>query len=318
MILKSLKKKIDCATTLTLIKCLFEAGYILNVDRKKVGKKNAKIFKTKTSTAQGIVSSPLLNNIVLDELDTFINKDLKIKSSLLRKFRKVPSKRYNYSNFKRLYYIRYVDDWFILLAGSFEKTKEIYKKVSNKLKSLGLTLNLQTLHIISVRNDPCRFLGINFFISKNTGESYKSTLLIKKNITIRQPFLPRIVLHVPIEELLLKLKEKGFVKRNNKGVYFPIGKSNCILLTHSQTLNYFNSLIHGIFNYYGYVQNRNALWPIVRFLYYSCALTLARKYRFKTLGKTFKQFGRDLEFVNEKKKNYITYKPFKLRMLSIN
>ena len=117
---------------------------------------------------------------------------------------------------------------------------------------------------------------------------------------------------------MIKLKEKGFVKRNNKGVLFPIGKSNCIFLTHPQTLNYFNSFVHGIFNYYGCVQNQNALWSIVRFLYYSCALTLARKYRLKTLAKTFKKFGRDLEFVNKKGKKYIFYKPFKLKMLAIN
>ena len=204
------------------------------------------------------------------------------------------------------------------MAGSFEKTKEIYEKVSNKLKSLGFTLNFDTPYIIPVRNDKCRFLGINFFICKNMGKYYKSTLLVKKKTIIRQLFLPSIVLQAPIEELLIKLKEKGFVKRNNKGVLFPIGKSNCIFLTHPQTLNYFNSFVHGIFNYYGCVQNQNALWSIVRFLYYSCALTLARKYRLKTLVKTFKKFGRDLEFVNKKGKKYIFYKPFKLKMLAIN
>lgn len=242
-----------------MIKRLLEVGYLLNKDLKKVEKKNAKVFKTNIDTAQSIVLTPLFKNVVFDELDEFINKDLKIKWGLLRKFKKVSFKYYNTSNFKRLYYIRYFDDWFILVAGSFKKTKEIYEKLSNLLKSLGLILSLETLYIIALRNDICRFLGINFFICKNTDEYYKPILLIKKNIRIRQRFLSRIVLHAPIEELLIKLKEKGFVKRNNKGAFYAIGKRNCIFLTHSQTLNYFNSLIQGIFNYYVCVQNRNAL-----------------------------------------------------------
>lgn len=110
MILKGLKKKVECAATLILIKRLLEAGYILNVDLKKIRRKNVKVFKTKIGTAQGIVSSSLFNNIVLDELDTFIIKDLKINCGLFSKFKKVSSKRYNRSNFKRLYYIRYIDD----------------------------------------------------------------------------------------------------------------------------------------------------------------------------------------------------------------
>ena len=38
---------------------------------------------------------------------------------------------------------------------------------------------------------------------------------------------------------------------------------------------------------------------IVRFLNYSCALTLTQKYKLKSLAKTFKKFGHDLKFTNE-------------------
>jgi hypothetical protein len=114
------------------------------------------------------------------------------------------------------------------------------------------------------------------------------------------------------------LKEKGFVKRSKLGEFFPKGKSNCIPLTHPQILNYFNSRIRGILNYYSCVHNRNELWSIVRFLNYSCALTLARKFKLKTLAKTFKKFGRDLKFVNEEGKEYKIFRPNNLRMLPEN
>jgi RNA-directed DNA polymerase len=139
MILKGLKKKVDCPVTLTLVKRILEAGYVLNTDLKKVGKTNAKVFKSDIGTPQGIVLSPLFNNIVLHELDIFISKDLKkgftqgkkrkanldyrklryqIKKEKDRKKKrklhneslKVPSKDFYDPNFKRLYYVRYVDD----------------------------------------------------------------------------------------------------------------------------------------------------------------------------------------------------------------
>jgi hypothetical protein len=205
------------------------------------------------------------------------------------------------------------------LAGSIKEAKDIRDLVSRKLQSIGLTLNLEKTHITSLRgNKKCQFLGVYFFIRKNTDKHYKPVSLVKKNTTIRQRFAPRIILHAPILKLLVKLKDKGFVKRNHKGDFFPIGKTNCVNLTHAQILNYFNSRIRGILNYYSCVHNRNELWSIVRFLNYSCALTLARKFKLKTLAKTFKKFGRDLSFVNKKGKVYKIYQPDNLRMLPMN
>lgn len=347
MILKGLKRKVDCVTTLTLIKRILNAGYVLIEDLKKVGRKNAKVYKPAKGTPQGIVLSPLFSNIVLHELDEFINENLKKefdkgtkrKANLeYRKLRyrikcennlkkrrvlmnnclKVPSKNFHDPDFKRLFYVRYVDDWVILVAGSLEEAKAIRSKVSNKLQSLGLTLNMAKTHITSLRKGKCRFLGIDFFVRKNIEPQYKLTRLVKKNTTIRQRFAPRIILQAPILELLIKLKDKGFVKRNKEGKFFPKGKTNCTPLTHPQILNYYNSRIQGILNYYSCVHNRNELWSIVRFLNYSCALTLARKYKLKSLTKTFKKFGRDLEFKNKTGKKYKIFRPVNLRMLPMN
>jgi hypothetical protein len=206
-----------------------------------------------------------------------------------------------------------------LIAGSFKEAKVIRSQVSDKLKSLGLTLNLEKTHITSLRNGKCRFLEIDFFIRKNTDQHHKPTSKVKKkNTTIDQRFTPRIILHAPMKELIIKLKNKGFVKRSRLGEFFPKGKSNCIPLTHPQILNYFNSRIREILNYYSCVHNRNELWSIVRFLNYSCALTLARKFKLKTLARTFKKFGRDLKFIHEQGKEYRIFRPDNLRMLPMN
>ena len=344
MILKGLKRRVDCPATLTLVKKILNAGYVLNGELKKHGSK-AKVVKSNVGTPQGIILSPLFSNIVLHELDQFIEEVLKKKYSVgkkrkvnieYRKLRykikretdqkkrkklineclKIPSKDFQDANFKRLYYLRYADDWIILLAGSFEDAKIIRNKVSKQLHQLGLTLNMDKPQITSLRNDKCRFLGVDFFIRKNTENHFKPTRLVKKNTTIRQRFAPRIILHAPILELLVKLKDRGFVKRNSKGEFFPIGKSNCIHLTHPQILNYYNSKIRGILNYYSCVHNRNELWSIVRFLNYSCALTLARKFKLKTIKKSFAKFGRDLKFMNDKGKKYTIFRPDNLRIVA--
>lgn len=348
MIIKGLKRKVDCVSTLTLVKRILNAGYVLDEDLKKVGKKNAKVYRTNTGTPQGVVLSPLFSNIVLHELDEFIEGKLKIeytkgkkrKANLeYRKLRyrikretdlkkrrvlineclKVPSKDLYDPDFKRLFYVRYVDDWVILMTGSNKEAKEVRDLVSRKLQSIGLTLNLEKTHITTLRGkDKCHFLGVDFFIRKNTDKHHKPVRLVKKNTTIRQRFTPRIILHAPILKLLVKLKDKGFIKRNHMSEFFPIAKTNCINLTHAQILNYFNSRIRGILNYYCCVHNRNELWSIVRFLNYSCALTLARKFKLKTLAKAFKKLGRDLSFVNKKGKEYKIFRPDNLRMLPMN
>jgi len=347
-ILKVLRRKVDCPATLNLIKQILGVGFILDEDLKKFGRKKAKVYKSYTGTPKDIVLSPLFSNIVLHELDVFIEdklkreftkgkqrkpnlvyrrlnyqikceNNLKKKKKLVKFRRKIPSKNINDPNFQRLYYVRYVNDWVILIAGSFKETKVIRSQVSDKLKSLGLTLNLEKTRITSLRNGKSRFLEIDFFIRKNTDQHHKPTSKVKKkNTTINQRFAPRIILSAPIQELIIKLKNKGFVKRSMLGEFFPKGKSNCTLLTHPQILNYFNNIIRRILNYYSCVHNRNELWSIVRFLHYSCALTLAKKFKLKTLARTFKKFGRDLKFINKQGKEYRIFRPDNLRMLPIN
>jgi hypothetical protein len=116
----------------------------------------------------------------------------------------------------------------------------------------------------------------------------------------------------------VKLKENGFVKRNNKGEFFPKGKANCIPLTHPQILNFFNSKIRGTLNYFSCVHNRNQLWSVVRFFTYSCALTLARKHKLKTVKKAFKKFGKRLKYTNEDGRKFTIYRPDNLKMLAID
>lgn len=347
IILKGLMQKVDCDVTLNLIRQILNAGYILSENRKKIGIKNVRTNATGVGIPSGIILSSFFINMVLHELDKFVNESLckkynisieqktnlksdELKYQVERKISMkrrhvlmdhceiVPLKCFYKIEFKRLFYVRYIDEWVILLVGSLKDVKFVQNKIFKKLQNLGLTLNKEKIRILSLKKDKCRFLGVDFSMSKDINERYKFIKLARKSFTTRQKVTLQIILQAPVFELLIKLKNKGFVKQSKKGVFFPVGKVNCLSLTHSQILNYFNHKIRGILNYYSCVHNRNGLWSIVRFLNYSCALTLARKYKLKTLASTFKKFGRDLEFVNKKGERYKMFRPENFKILRMS
>nr|YP_009144751.1 orf742 [Pseudo-nitzschia multiseries]AKJ77359.1 orf742 [Pseudo-nitzschia multiseries] len=343
-IIKGLRRKIDCPATIRLVKRLLSSGYII-----VRGKKHSNVIKSNMGIPQGIVNSPLFSNVVLHELDKFvINElaekytvgkqrkrngayrriqyalktnisDIKDKRKLIKLRSSISSKDPMDTNFKRIFYVRYADHWVILVCGSFQDAKDICESIFYKLNSLGVELNREKTKIRNIRKSRSRFLGVDFFIRKITTEHKKPTRLIRKgDKLIKQRFSPRIIFHAPIKDLLDKLVTYGFIKRNHLGDLIPKGKSNCVSLTHPQILKYYNNKIKGILNYYSCCHNRMNLWSIVRFLHYSCALTLAKKFKLQTLAKTFRKFGRDLTYVNEKGRKFSLYKPNDLRILDIN
>lgn len=343
-IIKGLQRKIDCPSTIRLVQRLLSSGYII-----VKGKKHSNVIKSNVGIPQGTVSSPLFCNIVLHELDKFVTNDLaekytvgkqrkrnnayrqiqyalktntsdiKAKRKLFKLRSTISSKEPMVPNFKRIFYVRYADDWLILVCGSFQDAKNIRESISHKLNSLGMKLHQEKTKITNIRKSKSRFLGVDFFIRKPTTEYKKPTRLIQKgDKLVKQRFSPRIIFHAPIIELLNKLVTHGFIKRNHTGELIFKGKSSCVSLTHPQILNYYNSKIRGILNYYSCCHNRMNLWSIVRFLRYSCALTLAKKFKLQTLAKTFRKFGRDLTYINEEGKKFSLYKPNNLRILDIN
>ena len=55
------------------------------------------------------------------------------------------------TNFKRIFYVRYADDWVMLLCGSFKDAVKIRKNVSEKLSTIGLSLNMEKTHITHLK-----------------------------------------------------------------------------------------------------------------------------------------------------------------------
>jgi len=59
-------------------------------------------------------------------------------------------------------------------------------------------------------------------------------------------------------------------------------------------LRYYNSVIHGVLNYYSFANNRKSLGSFVHGLKLSCARTLALKYKLRYASKVYRKFGSKL------------------------
>lgn len=181
--MKHIESNTTCDKTLQLIKKSLTAGYI--------DPKTNELIKTTEGTPQGSVLSPLLSNIVLNELDNRIeiikerfekgkkrakNKEYDKLTSRIQtlkkhqpgspeikelgvKRRNIPSLDPFDPNFKRMMYLRYADDFVILIAGSMDDANHIKHQVADILdKKCGLELNKDKT-VITATKDGFKFLG---------------------------------------------------------------------------------------------------------------------------------------------------------------
>lgn len=314
IILDCLAKKVKCEKTINLIRKLISAGHR--------DPKSGNWIKGKVGTPQGSIISPILANIVLNEFDKYMDslklnfekgkkrirnkeydaltskiawlKKSKPGSPLIKelaiKRREIPSLNMFDPNFKRLMYLRYADDFVILIIGSLDEAKMIKQRITDVLKKrCGLELN-QDKTLITATKEGFTFLGAN--CSKTTAMS--SGLFTNKKGNPAKSRM-RLRIEAPITKLLDKLRINKFTKRDAKGLYQATSRRDLINFSHWEILSFYNSRILGILNFYSFAANYNGLRSIVMYLQQSCALTLALKYKLRTKRQAFTKFGRTLE-----------------------
>ena len=335
VILESLQKDIKCARTLNLVERALKVGYI--------NEKNIHIKGT-IGTPQGSVMSPILSNIVLHSLDLFVENSLKPeytkgsrrranplythysnlrrtarinsvdpqrRKDALMQLRKLPRYDMRDPNFKRLLYVRYADDFVILTISSREEALAIRERVRVFLQeTCGLELNMEKTVVTSLRKG-FFFLGARCVKRTNQSIFNKSKNQLTRSITRRSTL--RLAVDAPIKVLVEKLILNGFARRNRLGTVLAKGLTHLIHLEHADIIKFFNSRINGILNYYSFAGNRSLLHRIFWILRQSCALTLARKFKLRTMRKAFKSFGFDLVDKNTEMKLNI---PSSLQRLS--
>ena len=278
-IIKALKKEIDCEPFLRIINKMLKSGTVDVttgiVTHKEIG------------TPQGNVASPVLANVVLDDLDKFMarykikfdsgknraknpkyislrnrrsyTKDPQEKIALFKEMTTTDTVNRSDPAYKRLLYVRYADDFVILVTGSYQDTLRIRRHVKDYLiKHTGLELN-EDKSIISPTTEPFIFLGAKCRRVKNSPPQKLSRIV---GTNMRKRTVPRMRVDLPMDVLIQKLLSGGFIKRSKLGVIGFTARRDLVNLDHNDIIRFYNSKINGIIAHYGFARNRYELHRI--------------------------------------------------------
>lgn len=196
------------------------------------------------------------------------------------------------SNYKRLKYIRYADDFLIGVIGSKEdcvKMKEDFTIFMRDKLKLELS---EEKTLITNAQDSAKFLGYEISIRKSEA--------MKRNKLgwLRRPFSGRIMLTLPIaviQKKLMELKAMELRVINGKEIWYAMPRNYLIKENPATICARYTTEIRGLYQYYRIADNisyaGNKFNYIMR---YSFCKTLAKKLNSST-AKVIRKFKRDRE-----------------------
>ena len=259
-------------------------------------------------TPQGGICSPLLSNIYLDELDKFMKSakenydvgksqrrnreyDRKWCKGGIREARKIPYAVGINSNYRRLSYVRYADDFLVGIIGHKTDAMGIRKEIQKFLKeALNLNLNMEKTKISHHKEDTVRFLG--YVLGKSGRNVYnyiKKYQRVKRKIRVireRSPFLK-----VDMKKVIKRLHQEGFCKADG----YPT--PNFYYLSEPQTtiIQKLSLVLRRLERYYHLANNKKQQISRINYIIrYSTAKLFAAKYRTHSIAKIFAKAGKDL------------------------
>lgn len=272
---------------LRLISNLLKAGYL----------EEWRFNATLSGVPQGSVVSPILSSIYLDRLDQFVetillpaynrgdqrrrnppymallnaarNKriggKLEEARALRRQAQTMPSRVPDDPNFRRLWYVRFADDWLLGLSGPREEAEVIKKRLNEFLRdTLKLTLSHEKTLITNARTQPARFLGYEV-VNQNADD--KQHRAQHRRCINGAPGLK-------IPEDVIRAKGAKYM-RGGRPFHLAarINDSDYSIVTQYQ------AEYRGFVQYYLMAYNAHRLWRVHRVMQLSLVFTLADKHR---------------------------------------
>jgi group II intron reverse transcriptase/maturase len=280
-----LKENIHDNRFLRLIHNLLEAGYV----------DNWRYHKTLSGAPQGGVISPLLANIYMDQLDQFVEKQLKPQYNRGEKRKENPeyqwlrgAARYarkigNYQRYKqltqqsrrirsgvaidpdyrRLHYTRYADDFLLCFIGPKDEAVEIKSRLQEFLQTtLSLELSEEKT-LITHHNNPARFLGYEIVVQRTNNVRDRNG---------RRSINGQIGLRVPAD--VVNAKVARYLKAGK-----PVPRPELIQEHDVDIVSRYQAEYRGIVQYYKYARNIEALRKLHWYMNESLVRTLANKHK---------------------------------------
>ncbi|KAH8940379.1 hypothetical protein BDL97_15G085900 [Sphagnum fallax] len=209
-------------------------------------------------------------------------------ASQLKQLRKqiaqVPKRLWNDSGFRRVFYVRYVDDILLTFTASKEDVLRFQEDVKDFLsENLKLDVSGGKLRLSHLRKNPVLFLDTKICLL--SGPKCSSG---KRNQSLSG--LTR--LHAPMEKIIKELAHLGMV---SEGGVRPYPVTFLSRYSHNQIVNYYNWIMRGCCNYYSFVDNFDSLTKYLRIaIRSSCVRTLTMKLKRQRSARTYKDFGAEL------------------------
>ena len=308
VLINILRRRIKDGKFLSLMWKFLKAGYM----------EQWEYHKTYSGTPQGSGMSPVLANIYLSELDTFIEEykarfdtepfkrnASKEYEKIARRYRKAkkkldagnPSKEdirefkaaqklklsTPYADvldarFKRIQYNRYADDFVVGVIGSKQDALSI-KEDLRKFLSEKLNLTLSEEKTkVTHSSEPVRYLGYDIRVVRAKAAKRD------KNGVLKRPWYGKVFLYVPHEKWENKLHELKVMQvkwDENRGRDFwrPMHRNELLNSTDIEIVRQYNSEIRGLYNFYRIAENVGVLSKFYYMMRYSMLKTYAGKYR---------------------------------------
>lgn len=245
-----LRRKVRDNRILRLVETALKANIIFN----------GKTIEHVSGTPQGGILSPLLSNIYLHELDSFMEDMMtkyqgtkrtpktnpayrrlmdKLRDRDPREARKLSSSDPKDSDYISVRYVRYADDFLVGINGPRKLAEKLRDEIRTFLKErLNLTLSVEKTHITPIAKK-IPFLGYSIG---------RSTLIIKQKVGRGSSIVNRKkVIHTldgDVKKMIKNLAKAGFCNNDGK----PRPKFKYLPLPQSEINAKMNSIILGISN----------------------------------------------------------------------
>ena len=334
-----LEKRIDDKRFINLIRSLLRTGYMegeqVNIDE--------------YGTPQGGVISPILSNIVLNELDVFassliedfdkgkrrpqnpeyirlanakarLRREMNIEGNtpesekrlkaLQSQALSIPPSVENTDRFKRLKYCRYADDFIMGVIGSYNDARDIMSKVERFLADkLDLTLSPEKT-CVQYAEKGVEFLG--YHIRTQYSDKIKRVKRAGK-ITRKRTIAGSIVLTIPEHKVRDFCHKHGYGDWQSMKSYH---RAHLLLASEADIVEIYNSELRGLANYYMFARNmKYLLHRLSAIQRLSLFRTLANK-RKTSVAKIMKHLRRpdgDYALTVKRKDGYVDIPIFQLK-----